>query len=252
MLQTRIIPCLLLQDDGLVKTLKFKKPKYVGDPINAIRIFNEKEVDELIVLDILASKRNSGPNYKLIKQIAEECFMPFCYGGGIKTIEQADRLFAMGVEKLSIQTSALENPALITQITDKYGSQSLVVSVDLKKNFFGKYRIYNSAKNLQVDQPWVDYLQTIVAAGAGEILLNMVDLDGTMSGMEFDLIAKATKEINIPIIAMGGMSSLEDIRKAVAVGASAVAAGAYFVFQQGPHRAVLITYPTPAELEKLF
>lgn len=250
MLKHRVIPCLLLKNGGLVKTLKFDNPKYVGDPINAIRIFNEKEVDELIVLDIEASKTNREPNYDLIEEFAGECFMPLCYGGGIKSINQAKQLFSIGVEKISIQTSVLTNLALVTDIASRYGNQSVIVSIDVKKNLFGRYKLYSSASGKILDMDWVDFLKKAVDAGAGEILINTVDRDGTLSGMDIPLIKLAASACSVPLIAIGGVGSLADIKAAVKAGASAVAAGAFFVYH-GPHRAVLITYPKYNELTVL-
>ncbi|MBT5632664.1 MAG: imidazole glycerol phosphate synthase subunit HisF [Nitrospina sp.] len=250
MLNSRVIPCLLLQNGGLVKTLKFAKPKYVGDPINAIRIFNDKEVDELIVLDISASKEKRDPDYALIEKFAGECFMPLCYGGGVNSVRQARQLFALGVEKVCLQTAALEDPSIITRISDNFGRQSVVVSVDIKKSWMGEYKLYRSIDGKKVKQPWLLYLQHVANAGAGEIVVNSVDLDGTMAGMNLELIREAASAIKIPLIAMGGAGSLSDMRDAIQVGASAVSAGAFFVFH-GPHRAVLITYPDYRELEKL-
>lgn len=249
MLETRIIPCLLIQEERLFKTIKFKSPKYVGDPINTIKIFNEKEVDELIILDIQVSKSNSVPNFEYIKQLAEECFMPLCYGGGIKSVEIADKLFEIGIEKLAINSIIFEEFDLITKITSKYGSQSLVVSVDLKKDFFGKYKIYNSSKNTSYGYDINDFLIKIQKAGAGEILLNFVDLDGTLNGLKLDVFPGIIKGVNIPVILCGGLNNLIEINKAVELGVSAVAAGAFFVFH-GPHRAVLITYPSKEEIMK--
>jgi imidazole glycerol-phosphate synthase subunit HisF len=250
MLNPRVIPCLLLKNDGLVKTLKFAKPKYVGDPINAIRIFNDKEVDELIVLDINASKEKCDPDYELIEKFASECFMPLCYGGGVRSVQQAQQLFALGVEKICLQTVALDDPTIITRIADKFGSQSVVVSVDIKKNFLGKRMLYRSADHKTIKRPWLQYLQCVENAGAGEVIVNSVDLDGTMVGMDLDLITEAASAVTVPLIALGGVGSLLDIKAAIHSGASAVSAGAFFVFQ-GPHRAVLITYPSCQELENI-
>jgi cyclase len=250
MLKHRVIPALLLRDNGLVKTVKFKDPKYVGDPVNAIRIFNEKEVDELMLIDIYASRKNREPNYIMIEHVAGECFMPLAYGGGIRTLEQAQRIFALGVEKICLQTSSLDNPRLITEVADQYGSQSVVVSIDVKRNWFGRPQVYSSAKEKALDGNWVDVLQSIVNAGAGEVLLNAVDKDGTMSGPDLQLISEASASISVPLIALGGISSLGDIKNALDAGASAVAAGSFFVFH-GPHRAVLITYPEYKVLENL-
>lgn len=251
MLTHRVIPALLLCNEGLVKTLKFKEPKYVGDPINAIHIFNEKEVDELMVLDIMASREQREPNYKLIEQFAGECFMPLAYGGGVRSVEQAKRIFSLGVEKVCVQTAALEDPLLISELAERFGSQSVMVSVDIKKNWFGKMVLYITARDKLHSTPWQDVLRTLVSAGAGEVLLNSVDKDGTLSGPDLGLIREASSAIDVPLIAVGGISNLIDIKAAVRAGASAVAAGAFFVFH-GPHRAVLITYPSSDELRNLW
>jgi len=250
MLKHRVIPCLLLKNGGLVKTLNFNDPKYVGDPINAIRIFNDKEVDELMVLDITASKERREPNFSLIEQFAGECFMPLCYGGGIKTVEQAKTLFSLGVEKVCIQSSALSDLSIVSRISEKYGSQSVLVSVDLKMNWLGKRKLYQSSSGKFSSLPWLDFLKDAVRAGAGEIVINSVERDGTMIGMDLALIKEASEALQVPLIAVGGVGSLADIKLAVDAGASAVAAGAFFVFQ-GTHRAVLITYPQYQELENL-
>jgi cyclase len=231
-----------------VKTLRFKNPKYVGDPINAIRIFNEKEVDELLVLDIGASKIGSEPDFELIEQFASECFMPLCYGGGIRTFAHARRLFSSGVEKVCLQSAVLENPTLITQIAEYYGSQAVVVSADVKKGWFGGKKLFSSRTGKVLDIPVDDFLSRCIEMGAGEVLLNAVDRDGTMEGMDLDLIRETAGKLSVPLIAVGGAGSLADMKAAVEAGASAVAAGAFFVFH-GPHRAVLITYPTYDEIE---
>ena len=251
MLQHRVIPALLLRNNGLVKTTRFKDPKYVGDPINAIRIFNEKEVDELMLLDITASKENREPNFEMIEQIAGECFMPLAYGGGVRTVEQAQRIYALGVEKICLQTSALENPGLVTELAQRFGSQSVMVSVDVKRNWMGKPQLYSSAKASSLGSDWIERAQQLVQAGAGEVLLNAVDKDGTLQGPDLAIIEQLSQAINVPLIAVGGVSSMGDIKAAVNAGASAVAAGAFFVYH-GPHRAVLITYPKYAEIEALF
>lgn len=251
MLKHRVIPCLLLRNGGLVKTQRFAQPKYVGDPINAIRIFNDKEVDELIVLDIEASKQHREPDYALIEQFAGECFMPLCYGGGIRSVAQAQQLFALGIEKVCIQSAALEDPTLIRRLVDRFGSQAVVASIDVKRNWLGKPRLYAAATGRMLDQPWLAYMQHVVALGAGEVFLNAVDLDGTMQGVDLALIRAAAPQLAVPLIASGGVGSLVDIKAATDAGASAVAAGAFFVFH-GPHRAVLITYPLYQELEALW
>jgi cyclase len=251
MLKHRVIPTLLLHNGGLVKTQRFKAPKYVGDPINAIRIFNEKEVDELMVLDISASKENREPDYALIEQFASECYMPLTYGGGVRTVQQAQRIFASGVEKICVQTAALDNLQLVRQLADRFGSQSIMVSLDIKKDWLGRAKAFAAAQGKTLSTDWLQLLEDLVGAGAGEVLLNAINKDGTLSGPDLDLIRQASEQIDVPLIAVGGVSSLADIKSAVKAGASAVAAGAFFVYH-GPHRAVLITYPKYQELEQLF
>lgn len=248
----RLIPVLLLQKGGLVKTTKFAHPKYVGDPLNAVRIFNEKEVDELILLDISASKEKTEPDYKIIKQIAGECFMPLTYGGGIASLDQAAKIFSLGVEKISLQTAALKDPILITRLANRFGTQSIVLSIDVKRNWFNKpFLLCPQKPRTFHGASWLSVAQNLVAAGAGEVLLNAVDRDGTLAGPDVDLIGQAANALPVPLIALGGVASLSDIKLVIKAGASAVAAGAYFVFH-GPHRAVLISYPSYRELEALF
>lgn len=250
-MRPRLIPCLLLKNRGLVKTNKFANPKYVGDPINAIRIFNEKEVDELIVLDIEASRTGREPPYEQIEEFASECFMPLCYGGGITTVDQVKRLFSIGVEKVSIQTAVLEDFDLVSEIAARYGCQAVVVSIDVNKNLIGQHRMYAAATGKALGRDWKEFLGAAVTAGAGEVLVTAVDRDGTLSGMDVGLIRDAAAASSVPVIAAGGLSSMADIKAAVGAGASAVAGGAFFVFH-GPHRAVLITYPRYADLTALF
>lgn len=251
MLKNRVIPCLLLDEGRLVKSTKFKNNKYVGDPINAIKIFNDKEVDELIVIDISATRLGRGPNYSLIEEFAGECFMPLCYGGGVKSIEQARRLFNSGVEKISIQSALYENENLLNEIVSEYGSQSIVASVDLKKNIFGKYRLYDFKSKGFYNLNWHDYIKKLNKEGVGEIFLNFVDRDGCGNGLDLELIREVSSLVSVPLIACGGVGSLDDIKSGVDAGANAIAAGSYFVFN-GPHKAVLITYPKYNELSKLF
>lgn len=241
----------MLKDTGLVKTEKFKNPVYIGDPINAIRIFNDKQVDELIVLDIEATKKNSEPNYELIEQFASECFMPLTYGGGINRIEQAEQIFSLGIEKISIQSQSLENYNLIKDLSQIYGSQSIVSSIDIKKNLFGRYKLYRSNSRKILKRKIKSHIEKLIENGTGEILINSVDKDGTLTGLDQKMIELFCKDLPVPCIVSGGANSLNDFKKAVDAGASAVAAGAYFVFN-GPHRAVLITYPEYSELEQLF
>lgn len=241
MLRPRVIPSLLVKGSGLVKTRQFRDPKYVGDPNNAIKIFNDKSADELIVLDIEASRTGRGPNFALIGEFADECFMPVCYGGGIRSVEEASRIFELGVEKVSLQTSVLDDIGLISAIAGRYGSQAVVLSVDVKRARLGGDRVYASAAQKTTKKSWNEWMTAGVEAGAGEILLTCVDREGTMSGLDLDLVATAAREAPVPVIAHGGVGSVDHIRAGLAAGASAVAAGAFFVFQ-GPHRAVLITY----------
>ena len=251
MLKHRVIPLLTLDNYKLIKTRCFKDPQYVGDPLNAIHIFNKKEVDEIIIIDITASKEKREPNFNLIEEIAGECYMPLTYGGGIHSIEDVDRILSMGVEKVSLQSSVITNRNFINDLAIRFGSQSIVVSVDVKKNLFGKAQYLNSSKNLTLQTDLIDLIKDLVNAGAGEVLLNSVDKDGTLSGPDLDMIKKISNSIDVPVIACGGISSLNDIKAAVEVGASAVAAGSFFVYY-GPHRAVLISYPKYNELEQLF
>jgi cyclase len=251
MLTHRVIPCLLLRGRGLVKTRKFDDPKYVGDPINAIRIFNDKEADELMVLDIGASRERRGPQFDLIEQFAGECFMPLCYGGGVTTVEQARQLFALGVEKICLQTAVLHDVTLVTRLAEQFGDQAVLASIDVKRKLFGRPAIYAAASGKTLPGQWLDHVRRLVAAGAGEVLLNAVDRDGTMEGPDLDLIRDASAAVSVPLIAVGGIGSLPHIKAAVDAGASAVGAGAFFVFH-GPHRAVLVTYPDSRDLRRLF
>lgn len=257
MLYPRIIPCLLVHNKGLVKTTKFKDPKYVGDPINAVKIFNEKEVDELIVVDIDASRCGKEPDYKMIENLAVECRMPFCYGGGIKTIEQAQRIFSLGVEKIAVSSSAIENSYLISELAERVGNQSVVVVLDIKKKTLSsKYELYihNGTKATGIDP--ISYAIEMQKLGAGEIVINSIDQDGVMKGYDINLINKIRGVISIPITVMGGAGTLDDIGGIIQHhGIIGVAAGSLFVFK-GKYRAVLINYPTAIEkntlLEKYF
>ena len=247
----RIIPTLLISNGKLVKTVNFGNKIYVGDPINAIKIFNDKEVDELILIDIDASKTKSQINYKLVEDCASECFMPLCYGGGIKNIDDATHLFSLGIEKICIQSSYFKDPNLLTELSSKYGSQAIVISIDLKKNIFGNYNIINSSNGSVIKKKLNDLLSELTELGAGEILMNVINKDGKMSGMDLEMINKIASNTSLPLIALGGVGSLNDIKNAFMNGASAVSAGSFFVFN-GPHKAVLITYPKQNEITKIF
>ncbi len=250
MLRARAIPCLLLRNAGLVKTVRFGDAKYVGDPINAVKIFNEMEVDELVVFDIDASKRGAGPNYDLLADIASECFMPVCYGGGVNSVEQALRIVQVGIEKISVNAAALLNPGLVAALADVLGAQSVVGGVDVKRDWLGRYRVYDASSGKLTDRAPEAYAAELAHAGAGEIFLNSVDQDGTQEGYDLKLIDKVARAVSVPVIACGGAGRMEDFVSAVDAGASAVAAGSLFVFQ-GRHRAVLISYPPYKELERL-
>jgi imidazole glycerol-phosphate synthase subunit HisF len=257
MLFPRIIPCLLVHNKGLVKTTRFKDPKYVGDPINAVKIFNEKEVDELIVVDIDASRFGKEPDYKMIENLAAECRMPFCYGGGIKTLMHAQRIFSLGVEKIAVSSVVIENPHIVSEMAERVGSQSVVVVLDIKKKALNnKYELYihNGTKPTGVDP--IGFALEMQKLGAGEIIINSIDQDGVMKGYDMNLINKIREIINIPLTVMGGAGTLEDIGCVIQHhGIIGVAAGSLFVFK-GKYRAVLINYPTPKDkfrlLEKHF
>ncbi|NQU32668.1 MAG: imidazole glycerol phosphate synthase subunit HisF [Bacteroidetes bacterium] len=241
MQRTRIIPTLLLQDGGLVKTIKFKNPKYVGDPINAVRIFNEKEVDELVLLDIKATIEKAEPNFKEIEEIVSEAFMPIGYGGGINKIEHVEKLFKIGIEKIILNSAAFTNEKLIQEASNIYGNQSIVVSIDVKKDLWGEYNIYTHSGSKKVKGNLIEIVNKFQNLGAGEILINSIDKEGTMTGYDIALIEKVSKELNIPVIASGGAGGIKDFVSAIKFGASAVAGGSIFIYQ-GVHRAVLISY----------
>lgn len=251
MLNNRIIPCLLLKNQGLVKTLKFKEPKYIGDPINAVNIFNDKEVDELVFLDITATVERKGPSFKMLEEIASECFMPLGYGGGICSLEDMKQIFSLGVEKVIINSHAFENPGLIKEAADTFGSQSIVVSIDVKKSLFGKYEVYTRSGTYNTKIDPVTYARQMETMGAGEILLNSIDRDGMMTGYDIALLQKVAQALSVPLVACGGAGKIEHLAEAVTMGhASAVAAGSMFVFH-GKHKAVLISYPTTAEISAI-
>jgi imidazole glycerol-phosphate synthase subunit HisF len=249
MLRIRVIPSLLLKNQGLVKTVCFKDPKYIGDPINAIKIFNEKEVDELIFFDTTATIEERKPNLKLISQIASECFMPFGYGGGIKDLDDIKMLFNIGAEKVVINSEAIKNPMFIKDASERFGSQSIVVSIDVKRILLGKYVIYLHGGKVATKYEPVKFAKFMEEMGAGEIILTSIDHDGMMKGYDIDLIKKVTGVLNIPVIASGGAGKIQDFIDAVHKGgASGVTAGSMFVLQ-GKHRAVLISYPSTKEIE---
>lgn len=251
MIVTRVIPCLLLRNQGLVKTVKFREPKYLGDPINVVRIFNDKEVDELVLLDITATPERRGPQFDFIADLASECFMPLAYGGGVRSVGEVKRLCSLGVEKVAINTHAVEHPEFVSAAAAVVGSSSVIVSIDVKRDFWGRYRVYTSGGRVATGLDPVAHAVEMERRGAGEILLNSIDRDGTMKGYDLDLIRRVTQAVGVPVVACGGAGRVEDLAAAVQeAGAAAAGAGSMFVFK-GPHRAVLISYPPPDELRAL-
>lgn len=252
MLRPRIIPSLLIHDRGLVKTVNFKNPKYVGDPINAVKIFNEKGVDELVIFDIDASVLGKEPDYKLIENLALQSRMPLCYGGGVKTVEQAQKIFGLGIEKIALSSVICQKPNIITEIAEKVGSQSVIAVLDVKKKLLGGYEVYinNGKKATGIDA--VKLVKELENLGAGEIIINSIDQDGMMNGYDLNLIDKIREKITIPLTVIGGAGSLGDIQKVIErykiIG---VGAGSLFVFK-GKYKAVLINYPSKTEKENLF
>lgn len=244
MLKSRVIPVLLIRDKGLVKTVKFKEPKYVGDPINAVKIFNEKEVDELTVLDIDATIEGREPDYQAIENLASECRMPLCYGGGIKTVEQAQKILSLGVEKVSFSSSAIENPNLISQLSKRVGRQSVVLTLDVKKKFLSKkYEcfIHNGTKNTKLCP--FEFAKKAQALGVGEIVINSIDQDGMMTGYDLEFVSRFKSQINVPVTVLGGAGHIGHLQQLISQeGIVGAAAGSLFVFK-GKYRAVLINYP---------
>jgi cyclase len=250
MLRLRIIPVLLLTESGAVKTERFKTRRYVGDPINALRVFNEKEVDEIFILDIEATAAGCGPDFNRARDLASECFMPMGYGGGIRSVADAEKLFAVGVEKVVLGTIAAENPQIVREIASRAGSQSVVVCVDVKRDWLGRLRVCARSGRRNTGLDPVAFAQRMAELGAGEILVQSVDRDGTRQGYDLDLVRSVAANVRVPVVACGGAGSLADFQKAFQTGASAAAAGSQFVFY-GRHHAVLITYPTQDELRTL-
>lgn len=248
--KTRVIPVLLLRGAGLAKTIKFKDPKYVGDPINAIRIFNEKEVDELVFLDITASHEGRSPPFELLRDIAGEAFMPMAYGGGVSSLEQIKKIFSLGFEKIIINTAAYRNMQLISEAAAIFGSQSIVGAIDVKSVLWGGYELRSQGGRKKESVGLAEHLGALESAGVGEILVNSIDRDGTMSGYDLKLLNQVRAYVKVPVIACGGAADVNDFVAAVEAGhADAVAAGSMFVFV-GPHRAVLINYPERSVLSR--
>lgn len=252
MFRPRVIPCLLLKNNGLVKSVKFRDYTYIGDPLNAVKIFNEKNADELIFLDITATKEKRTISVDLVKKIGEECDMPFAVGGGICKTEQIRDLLKAGAEKVCINSFVFEDFSFIRKAADEFGSSTIVVSVDVKKKLLGKQQVFVQAGTKSTGMDPVSYVQKVAEMGAGEIIINSIDLDGTMQGYDTELIKSVADAVDVPVVALGGAGSLNHLKEAVDKGnASAVAAGSMFVFH-GPRRAVLINFPTQKELMNLF
>lgn len=247
MRRVRIIPVLTLQNEKLVKTIRFKNPTYIGDPINAVKIFNEKEVDEIVILDITATKEKREPNYAKIEEIASEAFMPFAYGGGITSLDQIEKLFKLGIEKVVLNSILETNINLVTEAAKIFGSQSIIASIDVKKNIFGKTHAYKISGTAKIEASVLDYVKQLEQAGVGEFFINSIDKDGTYSGYDIELIKSISNQVNTPIVACGGASSIDSFLPAIQHGASAVAAGSMFVYT-GSTRGILINYPKQEDL----
>lgn len=248
MLRTRVIPCLLLRDESLIKSVKFKNYNYIGDPINTVRIFNELEVDELVFLDITASREGRKPNFRILEQIADECFMPLAYGGGLSDIEDIGRIFAIGFEKVVVNSHAAGDPAFITRLADKFGSQSIIGSIDARKNLWGRYEVFTHGGSHKCGKNPVDWALELERLGAGELLVTSMDQDGTWNGYDIKLVESVTSKVHVPVIASGGAGTLHHIGEVVEKGgASAVALGSMVVFQ-GKDLGVLVNFPDRKEL----
>jgi len=252
-LRPRIIPCLLVHDGGLVKTVRFASPKYVGDPINAVKIFNEKESDELVVLDIDATVRGVDPNLKVIGRLAAECRMPLCYGGGVRSVSQAKDIIGLGVEKVALSAAAVQDPSLLSRIADEVGRQSVVAVLDVKRSSrSGGYGVWTHNGSRDTGRNLLDLAVELERAGAGELLVNSIDRDGTMEGYDLDLAETVRNALGIPITILGGAGSLAHLGQLIRrCGVLGVAAGSLFVFK-GPYKAVLINYPGAVQKEDLF
>ncbi len=250
MIAGRIIPCLLWKGAGLVKTVRYRDPKYIGDPINAVRIFSDKEADELLLVDVEATGKGYEPRFAEIEGIVSEAFMPIAYCGGVRTVQHARQLVRLGIEKVAVNSGALERPALISEIASEIGSSSTVGVIDVRKPLFGRPSVWShSRRKVSIADP-VAYAKELQRLGAGEIVLNSVDRDGTMQGYDLDLVARVAEAVDIPVVALGGAGSVQDLGRALASGAAGAAAGSLFVFQ-GPHRAVLISFPGRREFASL-
>ncbi len=251
MLQTRVIPCLLLRGESLVKTVKFGKYGYIGDPLNTCRIFNELEVDELTFLDITASREKRGPNLKILQEISNECFMPLSYGGGIRSVKTVEKVLSIGFEKIVLNTCPFENPNIITEMAKAFGSQSVIIAIDVRKSFWGKYEVFSLSGSVNQKTSPVEWAKQVEERGAGEILLTSIDREGTWKGYDVDLTKQVAEAVSIPVIAHGGAGTVEHIGEVVKKGhASAVALGSMVVYQR-KDLGVLVNFPDNKELERV-
>ena len=252
MLRTRIIPALLLDNESLVKTRKFRNPGYVGDPCNTLRIFNELEVDEIAFLDITASRKGRAPNFDLLRDIATECFMPLAYGGGITSLDQAARIYGTGFEKVILNSYPHQRPEIISEIAEVYGTQAVVASIDVAQTMFGREVIRtHGGRKSQRPNP-VEWAIEMERRGAGEILLTSIGREGTWGGQAIELIRKVSDAVSVPVIAQGGTGSVADMVDAVQQGgASSVAVGAMVVYQKKDF-GVLVNFPERSALEAAF
>ena len=250
MFRPRVIPVLLLKNKGLVKTVQFKKPKYIGDPMNAVKIFNDMGADELVFLDITATVEDRIAPIDVVKEIGDEAFMPIAVGGGIKTIEQVKQIITAGAEKVVINSACITNPEVVREAAEHFGRQSVIASIDVKKTLFGKQKVHilNGKKNTKIDP--LEHAIQMEKLGAGELFINSIDRDGEMTGYDLDLVRSIADAVKIPVVAIGGAGNLDHMKEAVNSGASAAAAGSLFVYK-GTHKGVLINYPEKEELKKL-
>lgn len=248
MRRLRVIPILGISENKLVKTINYKNPKYIGDPLNAIKIFNDKEVDEISVIDITATAKKKAPNYQLIEDLAGECFMPLSYGGGIQCVDQAKKIFDVGVEKIILNTTCIKNPSFIEELAKQYGVQSIVVSVDIKKNIFGKYVLRYMSGSQKSRLPINTFVNKMESLGAGEILLNSVDNEGTFKGYDLDLCQLVSKNLSIPLVLNGGCNSIQNMKEALLAGTDSIAASSYFIYKNNDPKSILINYPNQQDL----
>lgn len=251
MLRTRVIPTLLLRRQGLVKTQQFRDPTYVGDPINVVRILNDKQVDELVLTEITASRVGASPDFALLEQIASEAFMPVAYGGGVRTVDDAKRILRLGIEKILLNTATFEQPSLVTALAERFGAQCVVASVDIKRNWRGKYEVFSHSNRRVTELDPVRWIEKLVKLGAGEVIINTVHREGTMKGFDLALLKQLRGKVEVPLVVGGGAGSLESMQAALtALPEASLAVGARFIYY-GPYRAVLVSYLEPNELDQL-